>query len=389
MTILNHNKIYYLFKENDQYQKIIRYYHDWVIFPYYHYNNSNEYCLIEFFNGDEFYHFKLEDLLDKEHIDKLFDKTAYLLLNNSHESFHWIVHDIYKYFIIDYKIPPGQIILLSESADIGDVILSVSKEYHLEPILTKWINKFQYDVHRHNNDYIEEGGERTPPVFKKYSKKFINLNRRWRDHRTALVACLWDRGLLEHGYVSLARSDDAKTWKDILPWFENLYNDNQYLLNLFSSKKNELENLPELTVDKVDLTENQPNLNRTLNYFYQNTYFSVVSETNFFTKWPDHNARFMSEKTFKPIAYKHPFIIVSVPKFLEKLRYIGYKTFSPYINESYDQEMNDSLRLIKIVDEIERLSTLNDYELGEFIKSVNCICEYNYNLLMTRSDFIY
>ena len=389
MTILNHDKIYYLFKEDGKYQKIVRYYHDWVIFPYFHYNSENEYCLIEFFNGDEFDHFLLEELLDKEHLEKIYNKTAYLLLNNSHEAFHWIVKDVYKYIVQEFKVPTQQIILLSESADICDVINATAKEYGLEPIYSKWINKFQYDVHRHNNDFINEGGSRTPPKLQTYTKKFINLNRRWRDHRTALVAGLWDRGILDLGYVSLAKSDDERNWKNILPTLENLFAEDDYFLNLFKNNKTELENFPELRVDSVDLTKNQPNLNSSLDYFYKNTYFSVISETNFFTKWPDHSARFMSEKTFKPIAYKHPFIIVSVPRFLEKLRYIGYKTFSPYINESYDLESNDSLRLVKIIDEIERLSKFNDSELEEFVKGVADICEHNYNVLMNRSDFIY
>ena len=51
-------------------------------------------------------------------------------------------------------------------------------------------------------------------------------------------------------------------------------------------------------------------------------------------------------------------------------------------------EEDDGKRMLMILDEIERLSNLNDAELEQFILSVREICDYNYNMLMSKKRFI-
>jgi hypothetical protein len=94
----------------------------------------------------------------------------------------------------------------------------------------------------------------------------------------------------------------------------------------------------------------------------------------------------MSEKTFKPVAMKHPFIVLSVPHFLDKFRELGYKSFSPWINEDYDLEHDDATRMMKIVRETERLSNLSPEELKDFLTAMRDICEHNYQLLINKTE---
>jgi hypothetical protein len=116
---------------------------------------------------------------------------------------------------------------------------------------------------------------------------------------------------------------------------------------------------------------------------YQNTYFSVVSETFFF----NGPGRFFSEKTFKPIAFMHPFILMSQPYSLQILRDLGYKTFHPYIDERYDTETNDVVRLKMILNEVERLSSFSDTELETFIDIVKPITKHNFiNLIRKKNN---
>ena len=81
---------------------------------------------------------------------------------------------------------------------------------------------------------------------------------------------------------------------------------------------------------------------------------------------------------------RHPFIIVSTPNFLEKFRELGYKSFSPWINEDYDKENNDATRMMMIVREIERLSNLSPSELEDFLVAMREICEQNYQLFKNK-----
>ena len=95
------------------------------------------------------------------------------------------------------------------------------------------------------------------------------------------------------------------------------------------------------------------------------------------------------KKTFKAIIMSHPFILVSIPKSLEVLKELGYKTFSPWIDESYDQEMDDNKRMMMIVNEIERLCNLSQEDLEKFLVAMKEVCSYNHNVLRNKKTFIY
>jgi hypothetical protein len=53
----------------------------------------------------------------------------------------------------------------------------------------------------------------------------------------------------------------------------------------------------------------------------------------------DHDTSFdLSEKTTKPIAMKHPFLMLANKDFLKNLRDLGFQTFHEHLDESYDNE---------------------------------------------------
>lgn len=134
--------------------------------------------------------------------------------------------------------------------------------------------------------------------------------------------------------------------------------------------------------------------------YFENSYFSLVTETMFYDPRKVYTfndkalhvpgtypGRFLSEKTFKCIRMKHPFITVGGPGYLEFVKSRGYKTFSPFIDESYDNIEDDRLRMQKIVNEVVRLCNLPDSDLVEFTKFSKDIVEHNYRLLENISDF--
>ena len=77
--------------------------------------------------------------------------------------------------------------------------------------------------------------------------------------------------------------------------------------------------------------------------WYTQTCFSLVSETSVNTDL------FISEKIFKPLAYRHPAIVYGTPGSLAYIRNLGFETFGHQIDESYDSDTNASTRLIKIL----------------------------------------
>lgn len=121
-------------------------------------------------------------------------------------------------------------------------------------------------------------------------------------------------------------------------------------------------------------------------HYYNNSYFSVVTETKFFADVDgvydtQLDCHLFSEKTYKPILGKHPFIFMGMSGSLHVLRDSGYKTFHPFIDETYDTVENDEARLEAILDEIERLSNFTDKQWLEWQQNVQSIVEHNFNVL--------
>jgi hypothetical protein len=84
--------------------------------------------------------------------------------------------------------------------------------------------------------------------------------------------------------------------------------------------------------------------------WYNDTYFSVVSESCIHKKSPD--TLHITEKTFKPIAFRHPFIVWGQIGTLQRLKELGFETFENLFDESYDTIPNPQQRLNVIVNNI-------------------------------------
>jgi len=112
------------------------------------------------------------------------------------------------------------------------------------------------------------------------------------------------------------------------------------------------------------------------------TWLTVISEASFGES--EHEC-FLSEKTFKPIACYHPFIIAGNRLSLHRLRELGYKTFSPYIDESYDM-LTTWPRMAAITKEIARINNMSPEDKLNWFNGVKHILDHNYELLKSRSS---
>ncbi len=92
---------------------------------------------------------------------------------------------------------------------------------------------------------------------------------------------------------------------------------------------------------------------------------------------------FLTEKTYKVIMCKKPFIAFTTPYFMEEIENLGFKRFSKYIDESYDRIEDNKLRLNAIVSEIERISSLNKDDYYNLITNCKEVCNWNYRRLLT------
>ena len=98
------------------------------------------------------------------------------------------------------------------------------------------------------------------------------------------------------------------------------------------------------------------------------TRVSVVLETVV-----DSSKIHLTEKILRPIACAHPFVLAAGPGALTYLRSYGFKTFSDFWDESYDNETDTVLRLEKITVTMQQIQNLSPDDW----QKIQCIAEYN------------
>jgi hypothetical protein len=108
----------------------------------------------------------------------------------------------------------------------------------------------------------------------------------------------------------------------------------------------------------------------------------VVTETCF---W--ETKKHLTEKIFKPIVAKQPFILLGCANNLEYLKSYGFKTFDAWWDESYDNIQDPIARLQAVVDQIENICKLDNETLQNTLVEMQSVLDHNYNLFYSQ-DFI-
>ena len=124
---------------------------------------------------------------------------------------------------------------------------------------------------------------------------------------------------------------------------------------------------------------------------YSRTFLSVVNETNV-----DNDILFLSEKIWKPILLKHPFLVIGNPYTLQALRDMGYKTFGDFWDESYDEILKFDERIEAVNKILLDLSKHSTKELIKIRKQMQDILAHNhanfkitmYQYFLGRNDIL-
>ena len=106
---------------------------------------------------------------------------------------------------------------------------------------------------------------------------------------------------------------------------------------------------------------------------FLNSYFNINCES--FEQNDEWS--YCSEKSFKPLISCQPFILVAGQNHLKTYRKWGYKTFHPFIDESYDDEPDYHIRMKMIENEILRLCSFTKKEIHEWYWNMNDILLHN------------
>jgi hypothetical protein len=199
-------------------------------------------------------------------------------------------------------------------------------------------------------------------------KTFNCLNKRPRAHRSWFYLKLYKENLLSSGLVSM------NDYGPHIPRIDNQWPDQQLMLEARKLLPLVIYNTP--NNEKDDLFY----ITRITDQVFLDSWLTVIPEASFADS---SGTLFISEKTFKPIACMHPFIVFGNRGSLKELRSMGYKTFSPFINEEYD-DLPTFERMDAIIAEIKRIDAIPDK--FKWLYSMKDILEHNYKLLHSTKD---
>lgn len=204
-----------------------------------------------------------------------------------------------------------------------------------------------------------------PPI-RNFTKVFITFNNLFtekRSYRLNLIARLLDKQL--DGYISLP--DPGNRIK------QEIFSPNS-LLSVDSKKlilKTLLPDTPRLVID-TDKPHGALSAEIDLGVLAQGL-FHLVTETVYYDQ-----KLHLTEKIFKPIVARRPFFLVAAPGNLAYLRSYGFRTFDRWVDESYDSETDPDQRIIKIIQEVERLCKLSPADLQTIYADMQETLDYNF-----------
>ena len=211
-------------------------------------------------------------------------------------------------------------------------------------------------------------------------KTFLCFNRRYNDHRLMLYLAMAQQGLLDQCYYSMDKTQ---------PEANRSFIDNcKYLLSKFPDMGLTSEDV--LSADKLlPLVLDNPNFSQypmensidPVNHLYNDSLINIVTETYFF-----NNIIHITEKTYKPIAFMQPFILLGAAGSLQHVKDMGFKTFGEFWDESYDIEKDDKKRFNMIMEVIKSIAAWPEEVKIDFTYVVKDIINYNVSHLNTMQD---
>jgi len=279
----------------------------------------------------------------EKHLDELFLKYG-----NQGREFWWVEHlEVYNFDNLEYELFPHL-----------KVLKNFIKKYNLEDkffIYThNWADRFtEFNIKKLCNfisfcDHgeISEAGAMIPAnPNRRFIKHFLYLNRKHRHHR-------------ELFYNKLDKGDLLKNC--------------HYSYRTYDLKNNHIPG----------------NISSVGGYYANTSFCHLVTETQYYNHLPYYGETiFVTEKVDKAFKYANPFIVLSAPNYIKALKELGFKTFSQWWDESYDEEEKHDVRMDKIYKLVEDISSWSISKVQKVYREMIPILIHNQNLRVNISNF--
>jgi len=343
------------------------------------------------FQADDIFYYDRHDLsirikefdtfVDEAHWNHIRNTpTVKILINFSDDYFNILDIKRISKTILEQNINPSQVYMLVMDRNFKTYALDLFKSMGVEGI-----NVYHYNVLLKKLDIDYTGSQVT-------NYKFSSLSRNYHPWRLSIYLYFLENNLLDNFTYS---------FHNFLPYVDD------QIVSLDKVKEDAINEGYAATTKRDTWIDGMPydlgNRNSKwingINDAISNSDFHLLIESHFdpflFTNFDyvreeyaveEFSPAFPTEKTWRVMLCKRPFIGVSTPYFLKGLKQMGFKTFSPFIDESYDNIEDNKERLSTLLAEVKRLINLPENERNEVIEGCKAICEHNYQLLKTHHN---
>jgi hypothetical protein len=194
-----------------------------------------------------------------------------------------------------------------------------------------------------------------------------------------LVNELIKNDILDHGYLSFSRiCPEGGAFQDhLIAGAENHWYD-------ISLAQEAIENINAAQCDfRIDHTNSEfiPNQSFIVGAedFTQKSFCFVVTETCFWER-----KCHLTEKIFKPIVSRMPFILVGAAHNLAYLKSYGFKTFDSWWDESYDNITDPIERLTAIGNLLKNICNYELDKLSDLLTEISPVLDHNFKLFNSQ-----
>lgn len=277
----------------------------------------------------DFYQWKLENFEDVWKDQFGYDQETKKIFIDVHESLNLHQKNLYMIPLL-YLSYYDRCILLHSEKNSEDLIRYqqegfVCVHYWCHGIISRdWFRYAQYD------NQLKQMKESTT--------NFLIHARDWsgtREYRLKFLELLVDADLIKQSKITFQSKVDGNSFE------QHLFNNKNFQIQHDKLKDIPTQSIPSWASATYDADD------------YNNCFLSIVLETIF-----DSSKIHLTEKICRALACGHPFMLAAGPGSLKYLQHYGFKTFSEFIDESYDDEDDSLLRLQKIVKVMKSIQSL-------------------------------
>lgn len=212
--------------------------------------------------------------------------------------------------------------------------------------------------------------------------RFLNLNRRPRNHRLLFNVYLEFKRLNHHGCITWPGDQDKN-------YYDTFYNPDCYFAEIKHNTQLETFMIAnkQLKGNYVDSFDSDSTGSMSCQYmeslkYYNMADFEIISETH------SNNigsSIFLTEKTFRSLFAGIPFMLLGNPGSLKLLHRLGYKTYPMLFDENYNNQQTELAMISSIVSQIGKFCgdniRTNPFNTEEVIDVIN----HNQNLFWDRN----